>query len=67
MGAPAHLAANEPGVLEHLDVLRGRRQRDGEGLRKLTDRSLAAGEFPKHPPARGVAEGVKDGSELGRL
>jgi hypothetical protein len=48
-------------------VLRGRRQRDGEGLRKLADRSLAAGEFPKHSPARGVAEGVKDGSELGPL
>ena len=60
MGATTHLAADQPGVLQHLDVLRGRRERDREGFRELADRSLAAGELAKHPPARGVAEGVKD-------
>jgi hypothetical protein len=47
-------------------VLRGGRQRDGEGLRKLADRALAAGELAQHPPARGVAERVEDSVEPGR-
>ena len=64
MGAAAHLAPDEPGVFQRLDVLRGGRERDRKGFRKLTDRSLATGEFAKHPSARGVAEGVKDGIEL---
>ena len=67
MGAAAHLATDQPGVLQRLDVLRGGRERDSEGFRKLAYRSLATGEFAKHPPARGVAEGVKDGIQLGRL
>ena len=29
--------------------------------------SLAAGEFAQHPPAGRIAEGVKDGGELGRI
>jgi hypothetical protein len=37
------------------------RDRDGEGFRKLAYRALATGEFAKHRPARGVAEGAKDG------
>ena len=64
MGAPAHLATDQPGVLQRLDVLRGRRERHGEGLGELADRSLAAGEFAQHAPARGVAERVKDGVQL---
>jgi hypothetical protein len=48
-------------------VLRGGGKRDSEGFGKLPYRSLATGEFAKHPPARGVAEGVKDGIQLGRL
>ena len=67
MGAAAHLAADQPGVLQRLDVLRGGRERDREGFGELADRSLAAGELAKHPPPRGVAERVKDGIELGRL
>ena len=67
MGAAAHLATDQPGVLQRLDVLRGGRERDRERLRKLAHRSLAVGEFAKHPPARGVAEGVKDGIQLRRL
>ena len=66
MGAAAHLATDQPGVLQRLDVLGGGCERDGEGLRKLADRPLAAGELAKHPPARGVAEGVKDGIQLRR-
>jgi hypothetical protein len=45
-------------------VLRGGRERDSEGFRKLSYRSLATGEIAKHSPARGVAEGVKDGIQL---
>jgi hypothetical protein len=47
-------------------VLRGGRERNSEGFRKLAYRSLATGELAKHPPARGVAEGVKDGIQLRR-
>src|SRR5208283_2078650 len=65
--APAHLAPDEPGVLERLDVLRRRRQRNRERLGELGHRPLAAGEFPKHPPPCGVAEGVEDGVERRRL
>ena len=67
MGAPAHLAPDQAGVFQRLDVLRGRRERNGERLRELADRPLAGGEFAQHPAAGGVAEGVKDGGELGRL
>ena len=65
MGAPAHLAADQPGVLQRLDVLRGGGERHGEGLGELADGALAVGEFAQHPPARGVAEGVEDGSSWG--
>lgn len=64
MGAAAHLATNEPSVFQYLDVLRGRRKRDSKGFRKLAHSSLAAGKFAKHPSARGVAKGVKDGTQL---
>ena len=67
MRAAAHLAADQSGALQRLDVFRGGGERHGEGFGKLADRPLAAGEFAQHPPARGVAKGVKDGSELGRL
>jgi hypothetical protein len=33
----------------------------------LADRALAAREFAKHPPARGIAQGVKNAVELGRM
>ena len=64
MGAAAHLAADQAGILQRLDVLGGGRERDREGLGKLADRALAVGELAQHPPARGVAEGVEDGVQL---
>ena len=67
VSAPAHLAADQSGVLEHLDVLGGRGERHGEGLRQLAHRPFAADELAEHPPAGRVAEGVKDRGELGRL
>jgi hypothetical protein len=67
MCAAAHLATDQPGALQRLDVLRGGRERDREGLSQLADRSLAAGEFAKHAPPRGVAESMKDGIQLSRL
>ncbi len=56
MGAPAHFATNQSRVFQHLDVLRGGRERDVEGFCKLADCSLAPGEFAEYLPARGVAE-----------
>ena len=41
-------------------MLRGRRERDRERLRKLADRSLPDCEFSKHPPTSFVAESMKD-------
>ena len=42
MGAAAHLAPDQPGMLERLDVFRGGRQRDREGLRELADQGSDA-------------------------
>ena len=67
MRAAAHLATDQPGFLQHLDVLRGRRKRDREGCRQLADRALALGKFAQHPPACSVAEGMKDGIQLREL
>ena len=65
MGAAAHLAADQPGILQRLDVLRGGGKRDREGFRELADGALATGELAQHLPPRGVAERVKDGIQLG--
>jgi hypothetical protein len=65
--AAAHLATDQPGSLQRLDVLGGGRQRHGEGFRKLAYSPLATSEIAKHPPARGIAEGMKDGIEPGCL
>ena len=43
VGPAAHLAPDQPGVLERLDVLRGGGERDRERLGKLPDRALPAG------------------------
>lgn len=67
MSAAAHLSADEPGLFERLDVLRGGRKRDRERLGELTDGTRAARKLAQHPPPRGVAEGVEDGIEFGRL
>src|SRR5438445_10854352 len=60
MSAPAHFATDQSGVLQSLDVLRGRGERHREGLSKLAYRSFTAGQFAKHPPARAVTQGMKD-------
>src|SRR5262245_61471467 len=67
MRAAAHLAPEQPGVLQHLDVLRGRRERDREGGCQLADRTRTLGEVAQHLPARGVAKGMKNGIELRSL
>ena len=67
MGAPAHLAADQPGPLQRLDVLGGGGERDRERLCELPDGPLAIGEVAQHAPARGIAEGVEDGIQVGRL
>ena len=67
VGAAAHLPADQSGLLERLDVLGGRRERDRERLGELADRARAARELAQHPPPRGVAQRVKDGIEFGRL
>jgi hypothetical protein len=65
MGAPSHLATNQPGILQYLDVLRGGRKRDIEGFCKLANGSLALGQLEQHLPTRGVAERTKYGIQLG--
>ena len=67
VGAAPHLALDQPGALQRLDVLGRGGQRDREGLGQLPDRSLATREFAQHPPPRGVAERVEDGVEVGCL
>ena len=62
--AAAHLAADQAGVLQRLDVLGGRGERDRERLGKLPDRALAVGEIAQHLAARAVAEGVEERVEL---
>lgn len=59
--AAAYLSADQSGILENLDVLRGGCKRNREGFRKFTDCSLATSEIPQHPPTRCVAKSVKDG------
>ena len=67
MGAAAHLAADHPGIFQHLDVLGGGRERDREGCGELAHRPLAAGKLAQHLPPRGVAQRVENGIHLGVL
>jgi hypothetical protein len=60
MGATAHLATDQPGILQRFDVFRGSRKRNSKRFRELTHRSLTEGKFAKHSSSRGIAEGVKD-------
>ena len=64
MSAPAYLAMDQSGVLQCLNVFGGGRERHREGFSKLAYRSLTAGQFAKHPPAGGVAQGAKDCIQL---
>ena len=65
MGPAAHLAPDHPSLLQHLDVLRGGGERDREGLGELAHRALARAQLAQHPAAGGIAQGVKDGVEVG--
>ena len=64
MGAAAHLATDQPGILQRLDVLGGGGERDREGFRELAYRPLALGKIVEHPPTGCVAESMKDGIQL---
>jgi hypothetical protein len=63
VGAATNLAADQPGTLQCLDVLRGGREGDCEGLGKVTYRSLTTGKVAQHLPTCGIAEGMEDGVE----
>ena len=65
MGASAHLAADQPRMLQRLDVLGSGGKRDRKRLGELAHGSLAVGKLSQHAAARGVAEGVEDSVELG--
>ena len=67
MGAPAHLAPNQAGAFQRLDVLGCRGERHGEGLRQLPDGALPVGQVPKHIAPGRVAKRVEDGIEPGRI
>jgi hypothetical protein len=54
---PDHLAADEPGPLEDLDVLRDRVQRHGKRPRDPGDRGGAAPEGRQDRPPRGIGHG----------
>ncbi len=64
MGAAAHLAPDQAGMFERLDVLGRRRQRDGEGLGELAHRPFAVRKRAQHATSCGVAKRVEDGVEL---
>ena len=67
MGAPAHVAADQPGGLQHLDMLRCRGERHGEGFGEFADRPFACGQLVQHRAPRGIAERVEDGVERLRI
>lgn len=64
MRASAHLAADQPGLFERLDMFRGGGERHFEGFGQLADRLFAIGELAQHVPSGRIAKGVKDGVEL---
>ena len=64
MDAAQHLARDEAGAFERLDVLRRCRERHVEGFRELAHGPLSVGQLAQHPAARGIAECVKDSVEL---
>ncbi len=56
MLAPSDLAVHQPGAFEHLDVLRHRVERHGEGCRQVRDARPAGGELPEDRAARRIRE-----------
>lgn len=65
MGAPPDLPRHQPGALQHLDVLGGRRERDMEGGCQFAHAARLPTEAAQHAPAGAVGEGVEDGIEPG--
>ena len=65
VGAAAHLALDQPGALQRLDVPGRGRQRDGKRFGQLAYRLLAASQASQHLAARGVAQRVVCGVQLG--
>src|SRR5205807_7719931 len=62
LGGPP--AGDEPGVLEHLQVLRNGLHRHGERLRELVDGRLPVDEPLEDRPARGIGESREGATEL---
>src|SRR6266705_5289506 len=58
------LRANQPAVLQYIQVLGKRRQRHIEWLRQLTDRNGAAAQPFENGPSCRVRQGIKDAIEL---
>lgn len=67
MCSPTHLALDQARSLEHLDVLGGGGERHCERLGKLTYRAFSVRKVMDHPSARGIAKGVEDLVQLGRV
>ena len=67
MRAPAHVAADHPGIFQHLDMLRCRGKRHREGLCQLADRPFAGGQLAQHRPARRITQRVEDYIECVRI
>jgi hypothetical protein len=65
MDAAKHLARDEAGAFERLDVLGRRRQRHAQRLGQLANGLLALRQAMEHLPPRRVTQGVEDGIELG--
>ena len=69
----AHYAAglaahDEPGIFQNTEMLDESRQRHGERLRELADRTFAALEPGEHSTARGIGKGAENRVELaGRI
>ena len=57
---------DQPGTLEHLEMLGNGGERDGIGRGDLGNGFLAAGDIAKDGAAGGVREGVEEGVKVGR-
>src|SRR5258707_8245638 len=58
-------AADERGALEHLEMARDRRQRDGEGRGELVDRALALHQAREDRPPRRIGKRGEGPVEIG--
>lgn len=55
---------DQPGSLQHPNMLRGRREGHPQGRRQLAEVLLFARELPEDRPARRVGQGVKDAVQV---